>query len=218
MSDDRVLQQRVMDELAFDPMVDPAHIGVMARDGVVTLTGHAKSYAEKFAAERAARRIRGVKAVAQEIDVRLPSDKKTADDEIAARAVKILDWDVVIPRGSISVKVENGTVTLSGEVDWGYQRAEAEHDVHRLSGVNLIVNQIRVRPQAQPQDVRAKIAAAFERTAEHDAATITVDVRDGVVNLGGKVQSWLERDEALRAAWSVPGVTSVEDHILIARP
>jgi len=218
MNDDRVLQQRVMDELAFDPMVDAAHIGITARDGVVTLTGHAKSYAEKFAAERAARRVRGVKAVAQEIDVRLPSDKKTADDEIAARAVKILDWDVVIPRGSISVKVENGTVTLSGEVDWGYQRAEAEHDVHRLSGVNLIVNQIRVRPQTQPQDVKAKIAAAFERTAEHDAAAITVDVRNGVVNLGGKVQSWLERDEALRAAWSVPGVTSVEDHILIARP
>lgn len=216
--DDRVLQQRVTDELAFDPMVDAAHIGVTARDGIVTLTGHVKSYAAKFAAERAARRLRGVKAVAQEIDVRLPSDKKTADDEIAARAVKMLEWDVVIPPDSIRVKVENGTVTLSGEVDWAYQRDEAERDVHRLSGVQLIINQVRVRPQAQPSDIRAKITAAFERTAEHDAHGVTVDVRDDTVLLGGRVQTWLERDEALRAAWSVPGVNAVEDHILIARP
>jgi osmotically-inducible protein OsmY len=218
MSDDQVQQQRVMDELAFDPAVDAAHIGVSARDGVVTLNGHVKTYAAKFAAERAARRVRGVKAVAQEIDVRLPSDKKTADDEIAARAVKLLEWDVVIPPNSIRVKVEHGTVTLTGEVDWAYQRGEAEHDVHRLSGVHLIVNQIRVRPQAQPDDVRAMIAAAFERTAEHDAASVTIDVRAGAVILGGQVQNWLEHDEALRAAWSVPGVNTVEDHILIARP
>lgn len=218
MSDDRILQQRVLDELAFDPMVEAAHIGVSARDGTITLTGHAKSYAEKFAAERAARRVRGVKAVAQEIDVRLPSDKKTADDEIAARAVKILEWDVVIPPNSIAVKVENGVLTLAGDVDWAYQRAEAEQDVRRLSGVQLVLNQIRIRPQAQPDDIRAKITAAFERTAEHDAHTITVDVRGGTVILGGKVQNWLERDEALRAAWSVPGVNKVEDHILIARP
>lgn len=218
MSDDRLVQQRVMDELDFDPAVDAAHIGVSARNGVVTLTGHAESYAAKFAAERAARRVRGVKAVAQEIDVRLPSDKKTADDEIAARAVKILEWDAVIPPNSIRVKVENGTVTLTGDVDWAYQRGEAEHDVRRLGGVQLVVNQIGVRPRTQPEDVRAKIAAAFERTAEHDAASITVDVRDGAVILGGRVQNWLERDEALRAAWSVPGVSKVEDHILIARP
>ena len=217
MNDNRMLQQRIMDELAFDPTVDAAHIGVAARDGIVTLTGHAKSYAEKFAAERAARRVRGVKAVAQEMDVRLPSDKKTADDEIAARAVKILEWDVVIPLDSIRVKVENGVVTLSGEVDWAYQRSAAELDVHRLSGVKLIVNQISVRPQTRPDDVKAKIAAAFERTAEHDAAAITIDVHNGVVVLGGKVQSWLEREEALRAAWSVPGVSAVEDHIVIAR-
>jgi osmotically-inducible protein OsmY len=218
MSDDRVLQQCVMDELAFDPRVDAAHIGVTARDGIVTLTGHAKNYAEKFAAERAARRVRGVKAVAQEINVRLPSEKKTADDEIAARAVKILDWDVVIPPGSIRVKVENGDMTLSGEVDWVYQRAAAEDDVRRLSGINFIINQIRVRPHAEPEDVKAKIAAAFERTAEHDATAITIDILNGVVSLGGKVQSWIERDEALRAAWSVPGVTAVEDHLLIERP
>jgi osmotically-inducible protein OsmY len=218
MSDDRMLQQRVMDELAFDPKVDAAHIGVSARDGIVTLSGHVKTYAEKFASERAAKRVRGVRAVAQEIVVRLPSDKKTSDDEIAARAVKILDWDVVIPPNAVNVKVENGTVTLTGEVDWDYQRAEAEYDVHRISGVQLVVNQITVRPKAQPEDIRAKITAAFDRTAQHDASAVTVDVRGSSVILGGKVQNWLERDEALRAAWSVPGVQTVEDHILIARP
>ncbi len=217
MTDDRMLQQRVMDELAFDPMVDAAHIGVSAQDGVVTLNGHVKTYAAKFAAERAARRVRGVKAVAQEVDVRLPSDKKTADDEIAARAVKLLEWDVVIPPESIRVKVEHGTVTLSGEVDWAYQRDEAERDVHRLGGVQLVVNRIGVRPKAQPEDVTATIAAAFERTATRDANSVTVDLRGDTVILGGKVQSWPERDDALRAAWSVPGVNKVEDHILIAR-
>ena len=218
MSDDRMLQQRVIDELAFDPMVDAAHVGVSAQDGIVTLNGHVKTYAAKFAAERAARRVAGVKAVAQEIDVRLPSDKKTADDEIAARAIKLLEWDVVIPPNSIRVKVEHGTVTLSGEVDWAYQRDEAERDVHRLGGVQLIINRIRVRPQTQPEDIKAKISAAFERTALRDANCVTVDLHGDTVVLGGKVQSWPERDDALRAAWSVPGVNKVEDHILIARP
>ena len=218
MNDDRVLQQRVMDELVFDPAVDAAHIGVAARNGIVTLTGHVESYPAKHAAERGARRVRGVRAVAQEIEVRLPSDKKTSDDEIAGRAVKMLEWDVAIPPGAVSVKVEHGMVTLTGEVDWAYQRAEAEFDVRRLGGVTLVVNQIRVRPQTRPDDVRATIVAAFERVAEHDAGTVTVDVRDHTVILGGKVQSWIEHDEALRAAWSVPGVTRVEDQILIARP
>ncbi len=218
MTDDQTLQQRVMDELGFDPTVDAAHIGVAARQGVVTLSGHVDSYAAKYAAERAARRVAGVKAIAEELEVRLPSDRKTGDDEIAARAIKMLEWDVVIPPGNVSVKVERGVVTLTGEVEWAYQRAEAEYDVRKLGGVQLVVNQIRLRTQAQPDDVRAKIVAAFERTAEHDAGAVSVDVRGGTVILGGKVQSWIERDEALRAAWSVPGVTSVEDHILIARP
>ena len=218
MSDDRILQQRVMDELVFDPMVDAAHIGVSALNGIVTLNGHVKTYAAKFAAERAARRVRGVKAVAQEIDIRLPSDKKTADDEIAARAVKLLEWDVVIPTDRVRIKVENGIVTLSGEVDWAYQRDEAERDVHRLGGVHAIINQIRVRPQTQPADVKAKIAAAFERTAVRDANSVIVDFHGGTVILSGNVQSWPERDDALRAAWSIPGVNKVEDHILIARP
>lgn len=218
MSDDLMLQQRVLDELQFDPSLDSAHIGVTAREGVVTLTGHVQSYAEKFGAERAARRVRGVKAVAQEIEVHLPPDKKTADDEIAARALKILAWDVAVPPDAVQVKVEHGMVTLSGTVDWAYQRAEAEYDMRKLGGVRAVINDIHVRPQVKSVDVRAEIRGAFERAAELDASNVTVDIRDGKVFLGGKVKSWIEREEAERAAWSVPGVVGVEDNIAVARP
>lgn len=218
MSDELKLQQRVIDELEFEPRVNAAHIGVSVRKDVVTLTGHVESYAEKFAAERAARRVKGVKAVAEEIEVHLPSDKKTGDDEIAARAVRMLAWDVAVPLTGIQVKVEHGVVTLAGEVDWGYQRAEAEYDVRKLSGVKAVLNNIGVRPQANSSDVRAQIRAAFERSADLEASGITVAVTDGKVILSGKVRNWIEREEAARAAWSAPGVTAVEDNIQIARP
>lgn len=218
MSEDLKLQQRVIDELQFDPSVDVAHVGVTARNGVVTLTGHVETYREKFAAERAARRVKGVSAVAQEIEVRLPSDKKSADDEIAARALKLIEWDVALPKGAISVKVEHGNVTLVGEVDWAYQRAEAEYDMRKLSGVKAVINEVHVRPQVKPNDVHAQIRGAFERAAELDANDVTVEVKDGKVFLGGRVKSWIEREEAERAAWSTPGVVAVEDNILIARP
>lgn len=218
MSEDLKLQQRVIDELEFDPSVEAAHIGVAVRQGVVTLAGHVESYHEKFAAERAARRVKGVNAVAQEIEVRFPSDKKTADDEIAARALKLIDWDVAVPPGAVRVKVEHGTVTLTGDVDWAFQRAEAEHDMRKLGGVKVVINDIHVRPQVQVTDVHAQIRGAFERAAELDASHVTVEVKDGKVFLGGRVTSWIEREEAERAAWSIQGVVGVEDNILIARP
>ena len=218
MSDELKLQQRVIDELEFDPAVNAAHIGVSVRGGVVTLTGHVETFAEKFAAERAARRVKGTTAVAQEIEVHLPDDKKTADDEIAQRAVKILEWDVAIPRHAIQVKVEHGIVSLNGTVDWAFQRAEAEYDVRKLGGVKGVVNAIGVRPQVRPTDVRAQLIAAFERDADLEAARITVDVNDGKVVLGGTVNSWIEREAAERAAWAVAGVTSVDDRIAITRP
>jgi osmotically-inducible protein OsmY len=217
-SDDRTLQQRVMDELAFDPMVPAASIGVVANNGIVTLTGYVDSYAAKTAAAHAARRVRGAKAVADEIEVRLSTEKKTADHEIAARAVKLLEWDALVPAGAVRVEVEHGVVTLSGEVDWAFQRDEAERDMLKLGGVKLVVNDIAVRPTTRPEDVRGVITAAFERAAEHEAAAITVDVDGSRVILGGEVQSWVEREQALRAAWSVPGVTMVEEHIRITRP
>lgn len=218
MSQDLKLQQRVIDELTFEPSVDAAHIGVSARDGVITLTGHVANFTEKYAAERAVRRVKGVLAVAQELEVRLPSDKKTADDEIAARAVRILDWDARVPYRAITVRVERGVVTLSGDVDWQYQKSEAEYDIGKLSGVKSVINDIRLRPRIQTDDVKATILQAFERSAEFEAANITVDVFDRKIILGGRVQSWIERSAAERATWSVPGVIAVEDNIAITRP
>lgn len=217
MSDELNLRQRVVDELEFDPALNAAHIGVAVRGGVVTLTGHVETFAEKFAAERAVRRVKGVTAVAQEIEVHLPDDKKTADDEIAQRAVRILQWDVAVPSGSIAVKVEHGVVTLTGSVHWAFQRAEAEYDVRKLSGVKGVVNSITVRPEVRTEDVRAKLTAAFERAADLDAGGVTIEVGEGKVVLGGKVASWSEREAAERAAWSVPGVTAVEDNIRIGK-
>lgn len=218
MKDDLQLQQRVVDELEFEPSVDAAHIGVSVRDGVVTLSGHVGSYIEKFAAERVVRRTKGVKAIAQELEVRLPFEHKTADDEIAARAVRILNWDVAVPSDRISVKAEHGIVTLTGTVDWHYQRAEAEHDVRKLTGVMSVINDIMVAPRADAEDVRASIRAALERNAEVESNRITVSVADGKVTLGGKVDAWTEREAVERAAWSVPGVTQVDDRIELARP
>ena len=218
LGDDLQLQQRVLDELTFDPSVDAARIGVAAKGGVVTLSGHVGSVAEKFAAERAVRRVKGVKAIAQELDVHLPADKKTADDEIAQRAVKLLEWDVLIPPGALAVEVERGVITLSGIVEWGYQRDEAERDLRRLGGVNGVINTIEVRPRVDAADVQSRLRAAFERNAELEASGISVTVKDNRVILSGKVKSWIEREEAERAAWSVPGVTAVDDRIAITRP
>jgi osmotically-inducible protein OsmY len=218
MNDDLRLQQRVIDELEFEPSVDPAHIGVSVREGVVSLSGHVSSFAEKFAAERAVRRVKGVKAVAQELEVRLPSDRKLADDEIAARAVRMLNWDVSVPHDRVSVKVEHGVVTLGGEVEWQFQRAEAERDVRKLGGIKSVVNDIAVVPSVRSEDVRATIRAALERNAEVEANKITVTVSGSKVTLGGKVNAWTEREAVERAAWSTPGVTQVEDHIELVRP
>ncbi len=218
MQEDLKLQQLVVDELEFEPQVDAAHIGVSVRDGVVTLSGHVRSFVEKFAAERAARRVKGVKAVAQEIEVRLPSEAKTADDEIAARAVKILNWDALVPSDRITVKVEHGIVTLGGQVDWHHQRVEAEYDVRKLNGVVAVINDIIVLPKADAEDVRATIRAALERNAEVEANNIGIGVAEGKVTLTGKVNAWTEREAIERAAWSAPGVTQVEDRIELARP
>jgi VCBS repeat-containing protein len=203
MNDDLTLQQRVIDALEFEPSVNAAHIGVSVRGGVVNLSGHVESFAEKFAAERTARGVKGISAVAQEIEVRLPSDKKLDDDEIAARAVRLLHWDVSVPHERITVKVEHGIVTLSGEVDWQFQRGEAEYDVRKLSGVRSVINDIVVHPKIRAGDVAAKIAVTVTGTK---------------VTLSGKVNAWTEREAAERAAWSVPGVTQVEDRIEFARP
>jgi osmotically-inducible protein OsmY len=213
MISDHKLRQDVLDELDFEPSVNAVHIGVSVHDGIVTLNGFVPSYAEKLAAERAARRVFGVKAIAEEIEVRLPSDKKTADDEIAKRAVDILKWRVGVPADHISVKVEKGIVTLDGEVDWQFQRAQAEHALHTLTGVAGVASLIRVKSRAQVPEIKEKIQNALRRSAELDASHVTVRAEGGKVILGGKVHAWFERDLAEQAAWSAPGVTEVQDRI-----
>ncbi len=215
MTSDHQLRQDVLDELDFVPTVNAAHIGVGANAGVVTLTGFVSSYGEKLAAERAARRVKGVKAIAEEIEIRLPSDKKVADDEIAGRAVDILKWRVGFPANRISVKVEKGILTLTGDVDWRFQKNEAEAAVHNLSGVAGVANLIRLNSPVPIAEVKDKIQKALHRSADLDASRITVHTDGGKVVLSGKVHAWYERDIVERAAWSAPGVTEVQDHILI---
>lgn len=214
---DLTLRQTVLDELEFEPSVDAAHIGVAVKDGVVTLSGHVSSYAEKVAAERAVRRVKGVQAIAQDIDVRYPEDQKTADDEIALRALNILRWSSVVPSGSVLVKVQDGWVTLSGQVNWQYQRSAAESQIRRLSGVKGVLNSIAIKPRVQPTDIRRKIEEALKRNAEIQAQTIRISVEDGGrVGLEGNVHDWRERQVAENAAWSVPGVVRVDDRLHIA--
>ncbi|HET6377279.1 MAG TPA: BON domain-containing protein [Methylocella sp.] len=213
--DDKVLRQFVIDELDFEPSIDAANIGVSVEDGVVTLTGHVSSYAEKIAVERAVRRVKGVKAIAEEIEVRYPDQSKRSDDEIAHRAVNILRWSVQVPADSIQVKVEKGWITLTGEVPWQYQRLAAESAVRKLSGVIGVTNLIEIKPQVEASDIREKILESLKRNAELEADSIRIIVDKDKVTLEGKVKAWYERELVERAAWSAPGVKSVEDRLTL---
>jgi len=216
--DDRQLRQNILDELEFEPSISAANIGVAVEDGVVTLTGHVASYAEKLAAERAVRKIKGVRAIAQEIEVRYPSDKKTADDEIAKRALSVLAWHAMIPQDTVKVTVQKGWVTLAGEVNWQYQKKSAEDAVRKLSGVTGVINNISLRPAVSVTDIKRKIEGALARHAYIEAEGIRVNVQDGnKVLIEGKVDSWDEREAVEDAAWSVEGVQVVDDRLTIAR-
>ncbi len=219
MPDDQTLQALVMEELEWEPSFDAAHIGVAAKDGVVTLSGHVDSYAAKAAAERAASRVRGVKAIAEEIEVRLPEDHKHSDTEIAERALRILGWDVEVPTDRIQVKVEHGVVALTGDVEYYFQKASAEADVRRLGGVRGVVNLIRVgpgpAPASDPATVREKIASALRRNAEVEATHIAIGVDGRRVRLSGTVRTWGERQMAEAAARSAPGVLEVDNEITV---
>ena len=212
---DKTLRQTIVDELDFEPSVDAANIGVAVDNGVVTLTGHVASYAEKIAAERAVERVKGVRAIAENIEVRYPGHKQTADDEIAERALSILGWNVQVPKDSVKLKVEKGWIELTGDVNWQYQRVAAESAVRELSGVVGVTNLIEVRPKVAPRDVRQKILDALKRHAELEADAIRVDVIEGKVVLEGNVKAWYERGIAERAAWSAPGVKAVQDNLSI---
>lgn len=212
---DRELQEHVQQALDWEPSIDPAEIGVSVDDGVVTLRGDVKTYAEKAAAERVALGLFSVKAVANDLNVRLHDGQQRTDTDIAQAVVAALRWNTFVPDEQVSVAVSNGWVTLKGHVEWEYQRAAAASAIRYLSGVRGVSNTISVKPQVSVPDVKAKIEAALRRSAEVDARRINVAVADGKVTLTGNVHSWFERNEARQAAWAAPGVREVEDHIAV---
>jgi osmotically-inducible protein OsmY len=216
-STNEALRRSVLDELEWEPAVDATHIGVAAAAGVVTLSGRVASYAEKLAAERAVRRVKGVHAIAEELTVHPPQEHQTTDDAIAERAVKIIAWSFPSLADRVGFAVEQGWVTISGTVDWQYQRLEMQRNVQKLGGVRGVTNLVTITPRLDADDVRAKIEAAFKRNAEIDSSGIRIDTKDGIVTLSGSVRNWHEKDMAEIAAWSAPGVVDVDDHLLSVR-
>jgi osmotically-inducible protein OsmY len=215
--DDQEIQRDLLDELRWEARVQPNEIGASVRDGIVNLTGWVDNYAKKWAAERAAHRVRGVRAVANDIEVRLPTSAERTDVDVAAAATRALEWDAFVPIGNLDVTVSNGWVVLHGEVEWEYQRRAAERSVRRLSGVRGVSNGITVRPRQRPSadGLKQRIESALIRSVETDAERISIEVRGDRVVLDGTVRSWLEREEAERVAWSAPGVTTVDNHIKV---
>jgi osmotically-inducible protein OsmY len=215
MSKDSELKRVVLDELSWEPSVDAAHIGVTAKDGVITLTGHVDNYSNKAGAEKAASRVKGVKAVVEEIEVKLPYDVKRSDEDIAAAAVDRLGWNSTIPNGAVQVKVEKGWITLSGTVDWQFEKSAAELDVRALSGVIGVSNQVLVSPTVSASSVKDDIEQALRRSWYYDPDTIQVNAIGGKIKLTGNVTTWNARRLAGMTAWSAPGASSVDNGITV---
>jgi osmotically-inducible protein OsmY len=215
MKTDSQLHKDIVDEMRWDPRVKEAEIAVSAKDGVVTLTGVVDTYAQKYAAERVVERVSGVRAIADDLQVKIQHSLLRSDTDIAHAAVNALRWDTEVPDEKIAVKVENGWVTLKGETEWNFQKSAAERDVRYLAGVKGVSNLIVVKPKVSAYEVKSKIEAALKRNAELDAKHITVEALGGKVTLTGSVRSWTERSDAERAAWAAPGVVEVDDRLAI---
>lgn len=216
MKTDSEIERDVKDELNWNPDLDATDIAISVKKGVVTLAGFVKSFIDKYEAEAAVKRVSGVIAVANDLEVRLPSLDERPDPEIARDAAAALKSQLPFSYDKIKVVVKNGWITLEGKVEWQYQRSTAENAVRRIKGVKGVTNSVTLKPTAEPSEIKRKIQEAFRRSAEVDANRINVDADGSVVTLKGTVRSWIERDEAERAAWAAPGVTSVVDQIVVS--
>jgi osmotically-inducible protein OsmY len=213
---DKEIQQAVLRELEWEPVVKSTEVGVSVKEGVVTLSGFVDSYAKKYDAERAAKRVEGVKAVVNDLEVKLPFNDERTDEDIARAALRALEDRITVPHERIKITVNDGWITLEGDVEWNYQKEAAEVAVRDLTGIKGVTNRINVLPRVSPSDVKTKIEEALKRMAEVDAKRITVETTDSKVILHGKVRSWVEWDEAQRAAWRAPGVKAVENQLVIS--
>lgn len=218
MKTDRQLQQEVEEELVWDPAVTSTDIGVEVTNGVVTLSGHPPSLAEKLAAEKAAQRVAGVKAVAVDMQVRLPKPDEHSDEDVATAVHAILYWSVAVPDDAVKIQVEKGWVTLTGAVDWAYQRHIAARAISQMRGIRGLTNAIEVRRKVEAQEISKHIEEAMRRHAEREVRHIGIDVKGGTVTLTGKVDSYAERKIARGVAWSAPGVSAVVDDLVVERP
>jgi osmotically-inducible protein OsmY len=216
MKSDSEIERDVREELKWDPDLDAEDIAVSVKNGVVTLAGFTRSYTDRLEAEAAAKRVAGVLAVANDIEVRLPAIDQRPDPDIARDAVASLKSELPISHDKIKVIAKDGWITLEGAVEWQYQKTTAENTVRKVKGVKGVTNVIMVKPKVEPSDLKRKIQEAFKRNAEVDANRITVETNGSEVVLKGTVRSWIERDEAERVAWSAPGITKVDDRIVVS--
>jgi osmotically-inducible protein OsmY len=216
MRSDSEIERDVKDELKWDPDLDATDIGVTVKKGVVALTGFVKSYLDRYEAEAAAKRVVGVAGVANDLEVRIPSVDERPDPDIARDAVAALKAHLPSSSEHIKVIIKSGWVTLDGQVEWQYQKNTAENAVRRIRGVKGVTNSILLKPRAEPSQIKSKIMDAFKRNAEVDANRIQIEADGSEVILKGSVRSWAEREEAERVAWSAPGVTRVEDRIVVS--
>jgi len=210
--EDKALKKQVQDELEWDPTFDANDIGIAVENGIVRLTGYVATYAQKFDVEAAVKRVNGVRGYVEDLQIR-PFAQPFSDESIAMRVANVIDWDTTVPKGAVKAKVEKGYVTLTGKLTWQFEKTAAENVVRNLQGVRGVTNLIEVKPRIQPADVKKRIEDALSRQAATDAGRIRVTVDGDKVRLDGKVRAWFERELAETAAWSAPGVASVEDKV-----